>query len=920
MKRVYINRLIILIISLVLFSGPTNIFAQEQEEIPIWKKMRYLSEEEMYLPVERGQFNPTDPPIPPVVNVAEFDHMEGVLVKYPLGIPIALIAEMSEDVMVTTIVANEAQEAAATNQYIANGVNMDNCDFLIAASESHWTRDYGPWYVIDGNYEVGIVNFLYNRPKRPNDNQIPAKMAEFLDVPLFYMDLETAGGNYMTDGYGISSSTDLIWDENLPLSPEEIETLLFEYCGINTYHVLPDPLGDYIKHIDCWGKFLSVNKVLIGQVPENHDRYEYFEDVADYFENQLCAWGMPYEVIRIFTPGDYPYTPYTNSLILNNKVLIPVTGSQWDDEALDVYEAAMPGYEIIGVSDAGSNNWVNTDALHCRTKGVADRGMLWIHHLPLWGNLPSQTEYSVEATIVPLSAQPLYPDSVLVYYKIDNGSYMSVVMTTENDTNYVGVIPVVPDSDIEYYIHAADQSGRSANHPYIGRPDPHEFHVNQEYKPNIAISKDEIITACQAGSSVVDTFQISNSGNIQLDYEITPSIVLHEDYDFPIGDSPDGNSYNYNTFDELGWTELIVDQNGEVYNWRISFTWYTPVPGMTNFGSFWVQSPSGTIAAILNGGTINGDVIKELDDFNGEPMMGTWKIWIEDGNGEGGHEASNIVNTIARTVELDPWLSVTPESGTIVPNNENDIHVISDASQLDAGMYSGDLLISSNDPDEPEIIIPVTFNVETLPDITVIPESITFLDYQQMVDGIPIMVYNLSESNVMIENINELGSLFLWYIDPWGINLPYEITSGDSLELNVKVDLPVFVPGEIITDTMFIETPVTTHTVLINIDSDLISSVNKNSSFTTISNYPNPFGNSTTINFSMRKSNTVVIEIYNHHGQKIRSLINRSFPEGNHQIEWNGRNDWGKSVSSGIYFYRISSENDYAVKKMLLIR
>ena len=126
------------------------------------------------------------------------------------------------------------------------------------------------------------------------------------------------------------------------------------------------------------------------------------------------------------------------------------------------------------------------------------------------------------------------------------------------------------------------------------------------------------------------------------------------------------------------------------------------------------------------------------------------------------------------------------------------------------------------------------------------------------------MVYNLSESNVMIENINEQGSLFWWYIDPWGINLPYEITSGDSLELNVKVDLPVFFPGEIITDTMFIETTVTTHTVFINIDSDLLSSVNENSSFTTISNYPNPFGNSTTINFFMKKSSTVGVGIYNH--------------------------------------------------------
>jgi len=74
-----------------------------------------------------------------------------------------------------------------------------------------------------------------------------------------------------------------------------------------------------LKHIDCWGKYLSPGKILIGQVPETDSRYQDFEDVANFFATQTSSYGIPYEVYRIYTPGNYPDTPYTNSLILNNK-------------------------------------------------------------------------------------------------------------------------------------------------------------------------------------------------------------------------------------------------------------------------------------------------------------------------------------------------------------------------------------------------------------------------------------------------------------------------------------------------------------------------------------------------------------------------------------------------------------------------
>ena len=60
---------------------------------------------------------------------------------------------------------------------------MDNVQFIIGATDSHWTRDYGPWWVIDGNGDYSIVDFTYNRP-RPNDNQFHKEWQIILTYPI----------------------------------------------------------------------------------------------------------------------------------------------------------------------------------------------------------------------------------------------------------------------------------------------------------------------------------------------------------------------------------------------------------------------------------------------------------------------------------------------------------------------------------------------------------------------------------------------------------------------------------------------------------------------------------------------------------------------------------------------------------------
>lgn len=434
-------------------------------------------------------FVDTDPPAGVIRNVEEFGPTESVLIRYPFGIPMSLIKEMAKDGKVITIVANASQQTTVNSQYISNGVNTANCSYLIAPTDSYWTRDYGPWYVTYGDNQTGIVDFPYNRP-RPNDDEIPKRVAEMQGIQWFGMNVIHTGGNYMTDGLHQSSSTTLVWEENPTQTHEQIAQKMHDYLGINNYMVEEDPNGTYIDHIDCWGKFLAPDKVLIRKVPSTHPQYSQIEATAAFYASQISSYGTPYRVYRVNTPNN---EPYTNSYIFNNKVFVPFMGTSNDIGALVAYTQAMPGYQITGYIALSNAAWESTDALHCRTHEMSDRGMLYIEHIPLSGTLQAQPAFAINADITAFSQQAIYNDSVWVIYNVDNGAFDTIPMVNTSANHYVGYIPgQMEGSTISYYIHAEDASGRSANHPFIGAPDPHQFQIAVSVNPDVTVSPDTL--------------------------------------------------------------------------------------------------------------------------------------------------------------------------------------------------------------------------------------------------------------------------------------------------------------------------------------------------------------------------------------------------------------------------------------------
>lgn len=85
-------------------------------------------------------------------------------------------------------------------------------------------------------------------------------------------------------------------------------------------------------------------------------------------------------------------------------------------------------------------------------------------------------------------------------------------------------------------------------------------------------------------------------------------------------------------------------------------------------------------------------------------------------------------------------------------------------------------------------------------------------------------------------------------------------------------------------------------------------------------NFPNPFNPETTIRYATKEAGLVRVSVYNLKGQLIRSLVNESKAAGFHRVIWNGRDDRGAAVASGIYFYRMDAKNYSATKKMMLMK
>ncbi len=396
-----------------------------------------------------------------VETPGEFEPLQGVFITWRYGYGSSqdvifrdIVREVVETCKSFIIVRSGSEQSNIENYLSSGGVPLDSVEFMIFPNNTIWIRDYGPWFMRKQDNTEGIVDFIYNRP-RPDDDTIPWRIGDEWSMPVYGSPLTHAGGNFMVDGLGTGFTSDLIITENPSYTPEEIDSFMLEYSGIEQLIIMPRINIEYTHHIDLWAKILNDTLVMVGEYASGHPNYDILNQNADSISRCMNREGYNYRVVRMPMPWSMSNSPpsYLNSLFVNEKVLVPLWKLAEDDTALLIYQQLFPDYEIIGTdcsSMAGSGG-----AIHCITMQAPSPHFIHVKHYPLQDTTETLNDYRIRSEI--MSSSDLLTDSTLVFYIINNGPFTATPLSAVVDTPgvYEGFIPAQSAGDsVHYYLLA----------------------------------------------------------------------------------------------------------------------------------------------------------------------------------------------------------------------------------------------------------------------------------------------------------------------------------------------------------------------------------------------------------------------------------------------------------------------------------
>ncbi len=482
MKKNY-NRISFLIT--VLF-GSSVLFSQETNFLP----HKLTQQEKSLLP--QFQFTSSQLTAPPTGSVraaAEWEEVEYLVVAWQSGYQNILRQIVAAGVNECKVIITTQNQTSVAAYLTTNGVDLTNVIFMNAPLNTLWIRDYGGNTIYtDDVGERALTDWIYNRP-RPYDDVMPSAHASLTGIPIYITntgtnDLVNTGGNYMSDGLGNAFASELILEENAvgnpynvsPKTEEQIDNIMFNYMGITNFIKMPTLPYDEIHHIDMHMKLLDEETLLVSNYPTGvADGPQIVSNINYVLDNFLSPFGTPYDVYWIDAPpstaGNYPdnggsYRTYSNAVIVNKSILVPIYRPEVDVPALAYFQELMPGYNIVGIDvDNPSENLIGSlGAIHCITHTIGVANPLLIVHQPV-DEANAGTSVSVDALIKHNSG---IQSAIVFWREAGTTSFNQTAMTFVNNDNWTANLSIpTSGTDIEYYIQGQAVSGKVLNRPLV---------------------------------------------------------------------------------------------------------------------------------------------------------------------------------------------------------------------------------------------------------------------------------------------------------------------------------------------------------------------------------------------------------------------------------------------------------------------
>jgi agmatine deiminase len=273
-------------------------------------------------------------------------------------------------------VCNGSHEAEARE--VLRGLSMDRITFYRVPTNEPWCRDHGPIFLTRNNDpKLAIVDWDYNAwgnkyPPFDFDEVVPTRIAEILDLPVFYPRMILEGGSIEVNGRGACLTTEgclLNKNRNPTLSRQEIERRLRDYLGVREVFWLGRGTegDDTDGHIDNLARFVSATKVLA--VAEQDSTSVNYEPLR---ENLRRLRQMKFDIVELPTPRRMVREDlvlpgsYANFYIANRVVLVPTFADKNDETALSILRASFPDRHVIGI-DCRELIW-GLGTFHCLTQ------------------------------------------------------------------------------------------------------------------------------------------------------------------------------------------------------------------------------------------------------------------------------------------------------------------------------------------------------------------------------------------------------------------------------------------------------------------------------------------------------------------------------------------------------------------------
>ncbi|MDQ6469657.1 agmatine deiminase family protein [Flavobacterium sp. LHD-80] len=271
------------------------------------------------------------------------------------------------------VVADEKLKEKVADMLERARVNIKNVSYIIHKTNRSWMRDSGPIIVKNGSKRE-TLNFNFNGwAKYKNyqlDKFVPAKVADFIDVPLTQVTYKgkpviVEGGAIDVNGKGTLLTSEeclmhpTIQVRNQGFTKEDYEAVFKEYLGVTNVIWLGDGIegDDTHGHIDDLCRFVNEDTIVtIVETDKNDSNYKPLQDNLKRLQNAKLENGKSPVIVALPMPKRVDFedlrlpASYANFLILNNCVLVPTFNDSNDRVALNILSECFPDREVIGIS------------------------------------------------------------------------------------------------------------------------------------------------------------------------------------------------------------------------------------------------------------------------------------------------------------------------------------------------------------------------------------------------------------------------------------------------------------------------------------------------------------------------------------------------------------------------------------------